>query len=50
MEFIYFNEPWNEPYEKQKTTPNNRNNPITDINLNTGSKQGTDVQDYIFFE
>lgn len=50
MQYIFFNEPWNEPYEKQKTTPNSRNNPITDINPTTGSEQGTDVQDYIFFE
>ena len=50
MQHIFFNEPWNESYEKQKTTPNSRNNSITDINLTTGSEQGTDVQDYIFFE
>ena len=50
MNYIFFNEPWNEPYEKQKTTTNSRTNPITNNYLTTGSEQGTDVQDYIFFE
>ena len=50
MQHIFFNEPWNESHEKQKTTPNSRNNTITNINLTTGSEQRTDVQDYIFFE
>lgn len=50
MRYIFFNEPWNEPYEKQEAIINRRNNSITDINLTTGSEQGTDVQDYIFFE
>ena len=50
MDHIFFNEPWNEPYEKQKTTPNSRNNPTTDNYPTIGSEQRTDIQDYIFFE
>ena len=49
MEFIFFNEQWN-PNEKQETTPNRRNTPITNNYPTTGSEQGTDVQDYLFFE
>ena len=49
MKYIYFNEEWN-PNEKQETTTNSRNNTTTNNYPTTGSEQGTDVQDYIFFE
>lgn len=50
MKHIYFNEEWNEPNEKQKTTLDNTNNisniPTTNLNI----QQRTDIQDYQFFE